>query len=306
MSQQLKYIAMGKKAHEAREKMKILDLRKRGVLPPLLPSHSDSPLPCAPKFLRLRVLENYDPNQETPFLQKYSPFQERPHHRASVLYRVRNPRSTPNVEVFGPERDGALKASQAFKGEDVPGYLSQMNLQTLMEARQQSVQEIRDLTEKLKVAKEELFDLDFHIDLRVGGDFLPLGLNLLAPEDVPTLSGPELNVGYKFRSIEERERFCTRGKELVDGKICSMADSLMVVNNAVQASANYRAIAIVNFLLDLLKPKVAKMVKVARTNPNPFPPPHTSWWLEEDSFGRVFIPEPPTSKAKGCPESGPQ
>jgi hypothetical protein len=297
VSQGLKYITLGKEAYDKRKEGK--GKKGRGVLP-----KTKSDLETIPETPEPEP----EPEPETPFLQKVSVFQHNNNLRPSHMYW---PTQKPNPVVKGPEASDAKKAQKAWRGEEVPGYLSMMNFDMAMQCREELLREIRDLGQKKETAEKELYDMDFHIDYRLDNQLFPMGLKLLSPEDVGQKAGGELDLKALFTGVGQRNLATKFGQSLVDGKICGMAEKLMEINANCQGSKNYRAIASVNILLDLAMGKVDKMLELSKANPAPFPPPGSWWWLEKGPFSkkpRDGVPTenmPSTSKMNIPPPSKP-
>jgi hypothetical protein len=292
MSQQLKFISLGKEAYKNKKKGK-------GVLP-----KKKSDLVTIPEVPEPEP----EPEPETPFLQTFSPFQEKHNLRPSHMYW---PKQKPNPVVKGPEAHDAKKAAKTWRGEEIPGYISMMNFEMAMQSREELLREIRDLGEKKQIAEKELYEMDFHIDYRLDSQLFPMGLKLLSPDDVGQKAGEELDLKALFVGVGQRNLATQFGQSLVDGKICGMAEKLMEVNSNIQNSKNYRAIASVNILLDLAMGKVDKMLDLSKANPAPFPPPGSWWWLEKGQFSKkpkAGVPTedmPSTSKMNIPPPSKP-
>lgn len=185
----------------------------------------------------------------------------------------------------------ALPSSKEREGvdarilEEVPSYLSMLNVQTFLEAREQVVREIRDLEAKKKRNEEELFDLDFHADYRLDSIFQPMGVKLLKPCDKELVGhGQYLDIRQVFRTTGHRDRATEFGKSLVDGKVTEIVQGLMKINALIQRSKNYRAIASLNELLSIMVRDVAIMETLSKANPKTFPPINSEIDFEKNIY----------------------
>ena len=159
-----------------------------------------------------------------------------------------------------------------FPGEHTPGFLSQMDLDLLMQNREVAVNEVRHYEEKRVTAMEELKEVDFEIEYKMESGLQPLGMKLLPPQDKKNPDfGCDIDIRQEFRSKEERARSIAKGKSLVDQKVTDVVHRLQMVNNNIQKSQNFKIIAMVNEMLRKTLKQSHAILTLSGKKPGPYP-----------------------------------
>lgn len=156
-----------------------------------------------------------------------------------------------------------------------PGYLCHSTIETLMQQRDLTVTEIRDLDEKKKAVEDDLFDIDFTIDCRLENDLQPFGMKMLpALEKKLPGFGSDMDERCQFRNVAERQRAVAKGKTLVQEKISALGAKMKLVKASIGKSQNFKVVAIVNEMLRKATINMDDIVKMASKNPSPYPLPN--------------------------------
>ena len=175
---------------------------------------------------------------------------------------------------WSPNAVTALE-THLWPGQYNPGYLCQHTIEMLMQQRDVTVREIRDLDMKKKTAEDELEDIDFTIDSRLEHPLQPFGLKLLpALEKKAPQFGNDIDVRTQFRNKGERDRALAKGKVVVEEKIDDVFRKLRLANKAIQKNPNYKVVAVVNEMVRKAVEHAEEILKMAEKNPSPYPIPY--------------------------------